>query len=99
MHKIKKDDLVKVIAGKDKDKQGKVLLYKAKNNKFWLKAVNMITKHVKPGLANHRRYRSERSSDRYFQRNVCCSWKSNQSRLQSKDGKKSVLPKQPAKYD
>ena len=25
MHKIKKDDLVKIIAGKDKDKTGKIL--------------------------------------------------------------------------
>ena len=25
MHKIKKDDMVKIIAGKDKDKQGKVI--------------------------------------------------------------------------
>ena len=28
MHKIRKDDLVKVIAGKDKDKTGKVLSVK-----------------------------------------------------------------------
>ena len=33
MQKIKKDDLVVVIAGKDKDKQGKVLSVDVKKNK------------------------------------------------------------------
>ena len=32
MHKIKKGDLVKVIAGKDKDKTGKVLSVNVKKN-------------------------------------------------------------------
>lgn len=52
MHKIKRDDLVKVIAGKDKDKQGKVLLVDTKNSKVVVEGVNMITKHVKPGPGN-----------------------------------------------
>ena len=49
MHKIKRDDLVKVIAGKDRDKQGKVLHVDTKNNKVLVEGCNMITKHVKPG--------------------------------------------------
>ncbi|WP_349944678.1 50S ribosomal protein L24 [Lacrimispora sp. BS-2] len=52
MHKIKRDDLVKVIAGKDKDKQGKVLHVDTKNSKVVVEGVNMITKHVKPGPGN-----------------------------------------------
>lgn len=52
MHKIKKDDLVKIIAGKDKDKQGKVLHVDTKNNKVVVEGCNMITKHVKPGPGN-----------------------------------------------
>ena len=32
MHKIRKDDMVKVIAGKDKDKTGKVLHVDTKKN-------------------------------------------------------------------
>ena len=32
MHKIKKDDMVKIIAGKDKDKTGKVLSVDSKKN-------------------------------------------------------------------
>ena len=52
MHKIKRDDLVKVIAGKDRDKQGKVLHVDTKNNTVLVDVCNMITKHVKPGPGN-----------------------------------------------
>ncbi len=47
MQKIKKDDLVVVIAGKDKDKQGKVLSVDVKKNKVLVQGCNMVTKHTK----------------------------------------------------
>ena len=50
--KIKKGDLVKVIAGKDKDKEGKVLIVNKKNNTVIVEGINMITKHTKPNAAN-----------------------------------------------
>ena len=50
--KIKKGDTVKVIAGKDKEKEGKVLSVDAKNNKVVVEGVNMVTKHSKPSAAN-----------------------------------------------
>ena len=50
--KIKKGDMVKVIAGKDKDKEGKVVSVDAKNSKVLVEGVNMITKHAKPSAAN-----------------------------------------------
>ncbi|MGI6017410.1 MAG: 50S ribosomal protein L24 [Marvinbryantia sp.] len=50
--KIKKGDSVKVIAGKDKDKEGKVLAVDAKNGKVLVEGVNMVTKHTKPSAAN-----------------------------------------------
>ncbi len=50
--KIKKDDLVKVIAGKDKGKEGKVLSVDTKNNKVLVEGVNMVSKHSKPSMAN-----------------------------------------------
>ena len=50
--KIKKGDLVKVIAGKDKDKEGKVIAVNTKNNTLLVEGVNMITKHAKPSMAN-----------------------------------------------
>ncbi len=52
MHKIKKDDLVKIIAGKDKDKTGKVLSVNLKKNTVLVEGCNMITKHSKPSAAN-----------------------------------------------
>ena len=50
--KIKKGDLVRVIAGKDKDKEGKVTSIDAKNHKAIVEGVNMITKHTKPSAQN-----------------------------------------------
>ena len=50
--KIKKGETVKVIAGKDKDAEGKVLSVDAKNHKVVVEGVNMITKHEKPSQAN-----------------------------------------------
>ena len=47
MNKIKKDDLVVVIAGKDKDKQGKVISVDTKKNKILVQGCNMVTKHTK----------------------------------------------------
>ena len=50
--KIKKGDTVKVIAGKDRDTQGKVLSVDVKNGKVLVEGVNMITKHAKASQAN-----------------------------------------------
>lgn len=50
--KIKKDDLVQVIAGKDKGKSGKVLSVDTKNNKVLVEGINMVSKHSKPSMAN-----------------------------------------------
>lgn len=50
--KIKKDDLVQVITGKDKGKSGKVLSVDVKNHKVLVEGVNMVSKHSKPSMAN-----------------------------------------------
>ncbi len=50
MHKIKKDDLVKVIAGKDKGKTGKVL--HVKDGRVTVEGCNMVSRHTKPGAGN-----------------------------------------------
>ena len=50
--KIKTGDMVKVIAGKDKDKEGKVISVNKKDNTVLVEGVNMITKHTKPSMAN-----------------------------------------------
>ena len=50
--RIKKGDTVKVIAGKDKGKTGKVMSVNAKNHTALVEGVNMVTKHAKPSAAN-----------------------------------------------
>ena len=50
MQKIKKDDMVIVIAGKDKDKTGKVL--SVKEDKVIVEGVNVVKKHTKPNQMN-----------------------------------------------
>ena len=50
--KIKKGDTVKVIAGKDKDKEGKVISVNPKKGAVLVEGANMVTKHTKPSMAN-----------------------------------------------
>jgi large subunit ribosomal protein L24 len=46
--KIKRNDTVEVIAGKDKGKRGRVLRVMADRNRLLVEHVMMIKKHVKP---------------------------------------------------
>ncbi|MCR5587013.1 MAG: 50S ribosomal protein L24 [Lachnospiraceae bacterium] len=48
--KIKKGDTVRVIAGKDKGREGKVTA--VKNGKVTIEGINQVTKHSKPSQAN-----------------------------------------------
>ncbi len=50
MQKIKKGDEVIIIAGKDKDKTGKVQM--VKDGKVVVEGCNLVTKHMKPSQAN-----------------------------------------------
>ena len=52
MLKIKKGDTGKVIAGKDKDKEGKVLSVNQKEGTVLVEGINMLTKHTKPSVSN-----------------------------------------------
>ena len=52
MNKIKKNDTVKIITGKDKGKTGKVVSIDTKNNTVKVEGCNMQTKHAKPSQAN-----------------------------------------------
>ena len=45
---IKKDDKVVVLSGKDKGKQGKVLIADPKGGKVVAEGINVATKHQKP---------------------------------------------------
>ena len=50
--RIKKDDKVKVLTGKDKGKIGKVLKVMKKNNRVVVENINMVKVHQKPSQAN-----------------------------------------------
>lgn len=49
---IKKDDKVKVIAGKDKGKVGKVLKVIRKKNRLLVENINIVKRHTKPNAQN-----------------------------------------------
>jgi large subunit ribosomal protein L24 len=47
-NKIRRDDEVVVLAGKDKGKQGKVLKVLMADNRLIIEGVNLVKKHTKP---------------------------------------------------
>lgn len=51
MH-VKKDDLVAVISGEDKGKQGKVLEARPRENRVVVDGVNIQKRHVRPTRTN-----------------------------------------------
>ncbi len=50
--KIRKGDTVRVIAGKDKGKEGKVLAVNVKKNTVLVENINMVVRHSKPSMAD-----------------------------------------------
>lgn len=50
--RIKKDDKVKVITGKDKGKIGKVLKVINKKNRVIVENINIVKSHQKPSMKN-----------------------------------------------
>ena len=52
MQRIKKDDEVVVIAGKNKGSHGKVLSVLVDDDRVVVQGVNIVTKHVKPSREN-----------------------------------------------
>lgn len=49
---LKKGDLVEVIAGKEKGKQGKILKVYPKDSKVLVEGLNKVKRHTKPSQAN-----------------------------------------------
>lgn len=50
--KLKRGDVVQVIAGKDKGSTGEILEIDRKQLRVWVKGLNMQTKHMKPTQNN-----------------------------------------------
>ena len=52
--RLKKGDRVRIIAGKDKGKEGKVLFVDRGKNRVIVEGSNMISKHMKPNRTNQK---------------------------------------------
>lgn len=50
--RIRKEDKVKVLTGRDKGKIGKVLKIDRKKGRLLVENINMITRHVRPNAKN-----------------------------------------------
>ncbi len=52
--KIRKNDTVKIIQGKDKGKKGKIIRVLPKENKIVVEGLNLVIKHVRPKRENEK---------------------------------------------
>ena len=50
--KVKVGDKVKVLAGNDKGKEGRVLVTLKKKDRVVVEGINIVKKHLKPGRTN-----------------------------------------------
>lgn len=50
--KVKVGDKVKVLTGKDKGKEGRVIVTLKKKDRVVVEGINLVKKHLKPGRAN-----------------------------------------------
>lgn len=50
--KVKVGDKVKVLTGKDKGKEGRVLVTLKKKDRVVVEGINIVKKHLKPGRTN-----------------------------------------------
>jgi large subunit ribosomal protein L24 len=50
---VKKDDLVMIVAGKDKGKSGKVLRVMPEKGRVLVESLNMIKRHTRPTQTNN----------------------------------------------
>jgi large subunit ribosomal protein L24 len=59
MQRIKTDDTVEVIAGKDRGERGKVVSVANKNNRVVVEGVNILKKHQKAQQAGRQQVRAQ----------------------------------------
>lgn len=90
--RIKKGDVVVVIAGGDKGKTGKVLKILNKENKVLVEGINRVWKHVKPSQRSPQGGRLQKEAAIHIS-NVQLvdpsTGKGTRVRFETKDGKKS----------
>jgi large subunit ribosomal protein L24 len=50
--KLRKNDIVKVIAGREKGKVGRIIKIDREKGRVFVEKINMVKRHVKPGKTN-----------------------------------------------
>ena len=95
--RIKKDDKVKIIAGKDAGKKGKVLNIFRTTGKITVEGINIVKKHLKPKKDGEKGQRVEIASplDVSNAMLICpnCSKETRVGYVTDQDGKKSRVCK------
>ena len=94
--RIKKGDLVVVIAGGDKNKTGKVLEIRNKDERVVIEGINRVWKHVKPNQQNPQGGRIQKEAPIHMS-NVMpvdpSTGKGTRVKVKVEDGKKSRVGK------
>jgi len=100
--KLKRGDMVQVIAGKEIGRTGRILLVDREKNKVLVEGLNMQTKHQKPNRANQTGGITRREAPIHVS-NVMYLYKDNPTRLGYKlettevGGKTKIIKKRFAK--
>ena len=91
LSKLKKGDMVKVLAGRDKGKTGKVLTIIPEKNKIVIEKVNLIKKHKRPDQKSKGGFVEKEGAIHISKAGLLCNKCNTAVRIQSKkldDGKK-----------
>ncbi len=89
--KIRKNDIVKVISGDNKGKQGKVLEIYTEKNRAIVEGVNLVKKHQKPNADNPQGGILEQEASVHISNLMVIDGKGNATRIGIKeDGDKRV---------
>lgn len=95
--KVKVGDKVKIIAGKDKGKEAKVLKTFKKEDRVLVEGINMVKKHVKPNGQNEKGGIYDRENPLHVSNvKVIAETKKEEKKVVSKDSK-PVAKKEPVK--
>jgi large subunit ribosomal protein L24 len=92
---VKKNDLVMVVAGKEKGKSGKVLSVLSKKNRVIVEKVNFVKRHTRPGAKSRQGGIVEREGTIHISNvMIMCSKCNKETRVGKKaleDGKKARI--------
>mgnify|MGYP003289753468 CR=1 FL=1 len=94
--KVKVGDNVRILAGKDKGKEGRIIKTLKKDNKVVVEGINVVKKHVKPNQAEPESKITEKEAPIHVS-NVALldpkTKKATKVRYEVKDGKKVRVAK------